>query len=103
MTREEMLERLRLTEPQLREMLAEFRKFYNRLHHDAQRAAIDRSLPIAEALKAFDSDVTEKSLLELFQDDRGKAIMICVPLHHKHHPAEPDTNNEHPSAEGGQD
>jgi len=88
MTRDEMLRRLGLTDLELREMLAKFRDFYVTLDHN-QQDTIKRSLPMAEALEAFGPEVTKESLLELFEDKSGTALMICVPLHHKHHPHEP--------------
>jgi len=74
MTRDEMLEKMDLTEDELQGLLASFRDCYAKLN-DRQQAAITRSLPsMTEALQAFGPDVTQESLQQLFGDEMGVAI-----------------------------
>lgn len=64
MTREEMLTKSGLTEPQFRELVDKFKSFYNSLGN-AQRAAVDRWLPSAERIAAsFGPALTKAKLAE---------------------------------------
>jgi hypothetical protein len=66
MTRNEMLERSGLTEDEFHDLVHKFGRFYHSLN-EAQRDAIDRSLPTAaEAAATFGADVTAEHLGKLF-------------------------------------
>ena len=81
MDRQRLLKRLRLTQPELDDLLTKWRNLHKSLNA-AQRKVIDASLPDTKtALKTFGPDCTEKDLLDLFgKDEHGpRLLMGCIP------------------------
>jgi hypothetical protein len=81
MTRDELLEKLKLTDRQLKDLLAKFEAFQNDLDAD-QLKVLKRSLPtLCEALSWLGPHATEDQLRELFggghKGHKGPPIIVC--------------------------
>jgi hypothetical protein len=71
MDRKEMLKRMGLSEPELKDLLAHFRHFYSHLN-ERQKKVVRRSLPsLEQAAKTFGPGVSPDQMQELFDADSG--------------------------------
>jgi hypothetical protein len=69
MTRDEMLNRMKLSDEELKDLLQKFKTFENSLN-EHQRAVVRHSLPKpSAAAKTFGADVTADDLKALFGTD----------------------------------
>lgn len=84
MNPDEMLKELGLSQAELHELLVKFRSFLESLNK-AQQHTVRRSLPtLAEAIKAFGSQVNADELLKLFEGDESHPpVILCLPGEHR--------------------
>lgn len=78
MDRRELLDKLHLSDPEFRQMLHEFSRFYNSLNHKQQRVVRNSMLSLAQAAKTYGDDVTEQDLAALCGGDGVPGICGCT-------------------------